>query len=279
MKKPPLSPVNDNVFKRVFGEHLPVLADFLQAVLDIPVTAGDLTVIDPNFRADKTDDQLGVLDVKVATLRHGITDVEIQLEWYAYLWKRFQDYTARIYAQQMFSGGHDGKLNRAITIAIVDATFLKESAAYHHSFRLYDAEHGIAYPDSMEIHFLEIPKRQQDGTPVTNWLNFFAARTEEAFMELARTNPAMEQAWGVIRYLSGDERERALAEAREKARRDHAAAIAEVYENSMAKGLEKGQSDIIRYMLAHGRTADEVSAITGLPRDVVQKMAAAPDGQ
>ena len=38
MSKPLLSPVNDYVFKRVFGEHLPVLADLLQAVLAMPVT-------------------------------------------------------------------------------------------------------------------------------------------------------------------------------------------------------------------------------------------------
>ena len=39
MNKPLLSPINDYVFKRVFGEHLSVLADLLQAVLALPVTS------------------------------------------------------------------------------------------------------------------------------------------------------------------------------------------------------------------------------------------------
>ena len=235
-----LSPVNDHVFKRVFGDNLPVLADFLHAALGLPVTEEDLTVIDPNFLADKSEDKLGVLDVKVATKQYGLIDVEIQLQWFGYLWKRFQYYTARMYAQQLYSGEHYDKLNRAISIILANVTFLQESPAYHHRFSLYDAEHGIAYPDSMEIHLFEIPKRQQDGTPISDWLNFFAARTEEAFMQLAQTNSAIDKAWGVIRRLSGDERERELAERREKALRDQAAAYAEMYDRGMAKGKEDG---------------------------------------
>ena len=39
-------------------------------------------------------------------------------------------------------------------------------------------------------------------------------------MKAAQTNPVIEEAWGEIKVLSGDERVRALAEAREKARMD-----------------------------------------------------------
>ena len=65
MEKPLLSPVNDHVFKRVFGGHLNVLADFLAAVLNLPVCSQDLTVIDPHSLSNKGDDKISVLDVKV----------------------------------------------------------------------------------------------------------------------------------------------------------------------------------------------------------------------
>ena len=96
MNKPLLSPTNDYVFKRVFGEHLPVLADLLQAVLDQPVTVEDIRVLNPSFAADKRGDKLSALDVKVATKKYGVIDVEIQIEFYEDLWKRFQYYTARM---------------------------------------------------------------------------------------------------------------------------------------------------------------------------------------
>ena len=82
MNKPPLSPVNDYVFKRVFGEHLPVLADLLQAVLDLPVTEKTIRVINPTFAADKKGDKLSSLDAKVQMLHYGVIDVEIQVGHY-----------------------------------------------------------------------------------------------------------------------------------------------------------------------------------------------------
>ncbi|MBQ9453125.1 MAG: PD-(D/E)XK nuclease family transposase [Desulfovibrio sp.] len=67
MAQPLLSPINDYVFKRVFGENLTVLAAFLSAVLGIAIRGEDLAVIDPNFRANRAKDHLGILDVRVKT--------------------------------------------------------------------------------------------------------------------------------------------------------------------------------------------------------------------
>jgi hypothetical protein len=36
MEQKPLSPINDFVFKKIFGEKLNILSDFLQSVLDLP---------------------------------------------------------------------------------------------------------------------------------------------------------------------------------------------------------------------------------------------------
>ena len=119
---------------------------------------------------------------------------------------------------------------------ILDGCLIKEDSVYHHRFRLYDAENKLAYPDSMEINLLEIPKRKDDGTALSRWLDFFAARSEEDFMSLAHMNPALEEAWGVIKYLSGDEQERALPESREKARRD----LVAMYDTGREEGREEG---------------------------------------
>ena len=107
---------------------------------------------------------------------------------------------------------------------IVDFELVKTDSSFHHRYRLYDQENRLEYSDALEINVLEIPKVQKDETsPVSTWLRFFAAKTEDEFMQLAQTSPAMEEAWGVIKELSADERERLLAEDREKTRRDKAA--------------------------------------------------------
>ena len=154
--------------------------------------------------------------MKVETREYGVIDVEIQVENYEDLWKRFQYYTARMYVDQMHSGDDYSKLTRAISIVITDFSFLTGDSAYHHRFRMFDAQNGVAYPGSIEINILEIPKRRGNSSKVSHWLEFFAARTEEQFMQLVQNDPAMEQAWGVIREMSADEQERAEAEAVEK---------------------------------------------------------------
>ena len=277
MDKPLLSPTNDYVFKRVFGENLPVLADFLQAVLDQPVTVDDIRVLNPSFAADKKGDKLSALDVKVATKKYGVIDVEIQIEFYEDLWKRFQYYTARMYVEQMRRGDDYEDLTRAVSIIVVDFSCFNDedkedekAVRYHHRFRFFDKINGVEYPSSMEINILEIPKREGSSTKTSQWLEFFAARTEEQFMRLAQENPAMKQAWGVIQEMSADECEREAAEAAEKARRDMVSRI----RSAETKGREEGVFSILSYMLEQGRSIEEISAATGIAIEKVESAAA-----
>ena len=290
MKKKLLSPVNDHVFKRVFGKHLRVLAGFLSAVLEMPIDAADIRVLDPNFRAERDDDKLGVLDVKVET-RNGLIDVEVQVQPHLHLKKRLLYYTSRMFVEQIDKGQNYGKLTRAVSIMIVDFELVKTDSAFHHRYRLYDQENRLEYSDALEINVLEIPKVQKDETsPVSTWLRFFAAKTEDEFMRLAQTSSAMEEAWGVIKELSADERERLLAEDREKTRRDNAAyyetglvegraegreaGIVEGREAGLAEGRAEGCASIISHMLAQGLSPEQISSFTGVTLKEVNALTA-----
>ena len=269
MNKAPLSPINDYVFKRVFGEHLYVLADFLQAVLDLPVTEHDIRVVNPNFTASKTGDKLSALDVKVETKKYGVIDVEVQVEKYADLFKRFQYYTARMYADQLHSSEDYSLLTRAVSIVIADFTFFSFDNAFHHRFRLYDAVNSVEYQDSIEINILEIPKRQGNSTKISHWLEFFAARTEEQFMQVSVNEPAMEQAWGVIKQLSADEQERIEAEATEKARRDFISRI----RAAKREGRKEERIEIAIEMLQDNAPIEKISKYTSLLYEEIYEIA------
>lgn len=281
MKKKLLSPVNDHVFKRVFGKHLRVLAGFLSAVLEMPIDASDIRVLDPNFRAERDDDKLGVLDVKVET-RNGLIDVEVQVQPHLHLKKRLLYYTSRMFVEQIDKGQNYGKLTRAVSIMIVDFELIKTDSAFHHRYRLYDQKNMLEYSDALEINVLEIPKVREDETsPVSAWLRFFAAKTEDEFMSLAQTSPAMEEAWGVIKELSADERERLLAEDREKTRRDNAAYYETGLVEGIATGVEKGRAEgrmeerknLVANMLAQGVSPEQISSFTGLTLGDVKALA------
>jgi predicted transposase/invertase (TIGR01784 family) len=74
-------------------------------------------------------------------------------------------------------------------------------------------------------------------------MRFFSATTEEDFMQLAQTNPAINEAWGVIKVLSGDERSRALAEAKEKARMDLDSFLGDARYEGRQEGLQEGRQE------------------------------------
>ena len=139
---------------------------------------------------------------------------------------------------------------------------------------MYDAQNGLEYPGSIEINILEIPKRRGNISKVSHWLEFFAARTEEQFMQLAQNDSAMEQAWGIIKHMSADEQERAEAEAVEKARRDMVARLHSAEMLGHTKGLEEGKAEgkaeVALAMLQGGLSIEQISGFTGLTADEIQ---------
>ena len=155
MEKTPLSPINDFVFKKVFGENTMVLEDFLKAVLDLPAEEyRGLTVVDPNLSRDFLEDKQGILDVKINTVTGKVIAVEVQVRPQKSLWNRMLFYTAKMVVEQVKSGSQYDQINMAVSILIVDFEMVQENRAYHNRFRLYDENTGARYPDSLEINIL-----------------------------------------------------------------------------------------------------------------------------
>jgi predicted transposase/invertase (TIGR01784 family) len=239
MEKKILSPKNDLIFRKIFGENMKILSGFLQSVLDLPNEEYQgLEVVDPYLEREYIDDKLGILDIKIHTSTRKVIDVEIQIRLQRSIWKRLLFYIAKLLLEQIKKGKRYDQINRVITIYIADHILIKENEAYHNRFRLYDLNTKTYYPDSIEIHTLELPKvRESDKSQLSNWLRFLSAKDEKEFEMLAQTHPAIAEAWGVVKVLSGDERARALAEAREKARMDYE----DNYDGAYQEGLQEGK--------------------------------------
>jgi predicted transposase/invertase (TIGR01784 family) len=120
MELKPLSPRYDVVFKNIFGEkHIPVLADFLKAVLDLPEDAyQDIQVVDPHLQRKHKSGKLGILDLRVTTKSGTCLNVELQVSPQPSIWKRILYYNARLLTDQIASGDEYDKINRAISILI-----------------------------------------------------------------------------------------------------------------------------------------------------------------
>ena len=89
-------------------------------------------------------------------------------------------------------------------------------------------------------------------------------------MNIAQTNPAINEAWGVIKVLSGDERARALAEAREK----HLMDMASYIDDARYEGRQEEKLEVARNLLRDNISVDVVARATGLSLDEVRQLAA-----
>jgi predicted transposase/invertase (TIGR01784 family) len=279
-----LSPMNDFVFKKVFGENMVILKDLFKAMLTLPAEDYEsLTVVDPNLDREFLEDKLGVLDVKVLTGSGKVIDIEVQIKPQRALWERMLFYTSRMVVEQVKSGYQYDQIHRVISILITDFVVVTDSKAYHNCFRLYDEKSGARFKNSIEIHILELPKMHEaDGTQLGNWLRFLSAKTEEEFMAVAQTSPVINEAWGMIKVLSGDERARALADAREKARMDLDSWLGDARYEGRQEGLQAGEQKgrqeeklgLARNLLREKMPVETIVRLTGLSFEDVKQLAA-----
>ena len=263
-----LSPKNDFVFKQIFGDstHIAPLAAFLQAALGLPAEEfAGLMVIDPNLNREYEDDKHCILDVRIKTRSGRDVDVEIQVAPTLGLCDRIQYYTARMVTEKVNSGEDYRGMAQSICIVILDYRVWDIDERYHHRFRLYDPEAGMAYPNSMEIHTLELPKRPvaSDGSGLWDWLTFLSSKTQDEFTSLARKGGAMAEAVAKLMELSADEKARLRAEARDKWQWDNASRMRQSREEGEAAGKAAGEANIVRRMLLAKMPLSEIANITG----------------
>ncbi len=286
MRYPPLSPLNDFVFKKLLGDpnETGPLENFLQAVIDLPKEEfAGLVILNPELTKDFNDEKTGVLDVKILTTSGKVIDVEVQVEFQEWLPERILFYSARMVSEQIGRGEDYEKIKRVICIVIADHRLVDHAAAYHHCFSLYDPKAGVPFPHRLlEIHTLEIPKVPvaSDTSPLWSWMQFFAARSEGEFEMTVKDNPALGGLYGKLKELSADDKVRQLAEAREKARRDEASRNA--YRNRVAyeQGIEQGVGqerkrkalETAREAIALGLPGDQIAKLSGLSLEEVLAM-------
>ncbi|WP_281886362.1 Rpn family recombination-promoting nuclease/putative transposase [Paenibacillus sp. YYML68] len=131
---------------------------------------------------------------------------------------------------------------------------------FHNVFHLREDHTGIVLTGLIEIHFLELPKLEQQRTTMNNklvkWLLFLKGVQKDRWEELAMNEPTLRKAMDTLEFLSQDRETRQLYEMRQKALHDEVSMIAGAKEE---KALE-----VAKNMLDEGLGDDLIMKITGL---------------
>ena len=292
-----LSPRNDFVFKRLFGDmsDTGILTAFLKSTLSLPPEDyEEVTLVDPHLRRNDPDDKLGILDVRVKTASGRMIDIEIQIMSAPGMRERIVFYLAKMVTEQVGSGDSYRKIQPSICILITDYRLINENRDYHNQYRLHDPKTGSEFTDLLEVHTLELPKlpKNEDGTVLWDWLKFLDARKEEDLAMLTEKNVEVKKAVGKLMELSTDEQTRLLAESREKLQWDINSIKHGAWEEGVEIGVQKGRKEgkkegkkegreegrsgallaVARTALARNMPLDEIVVLTGLSLDEIKAL-------
>lgn len=299
----------DYAFKLIFGKegNEAILIAFLNAALRLPQESRieDITIVNPEFNKEYKEDKKSILDVRAMTIEGMQINIEIQLSNQYDMEKRSLYYWAEMYARQMREGMAYKELAKAVTINILDFTYLNQTKNYHNVFHLYEDEERFQLTDTLEMHFMELPKliskwRQREVSPWENvlvrWLLLLEGSENQEILktleEIAMQDPVLHQAMAAWEKSSDDPKVREEYFARRKAVLDEKAAIREAElrlreaiqagelkakeaeqkgkAEGIAEGKAEGKAEIAKNLLDMGVEISKVAKATGLSEEEVK---------
>ena len=204
-KKLFISPLDDYVFKEIFGEQRNIenTAAFLKTLLDIPEEEyGELSVKNPGLGMIFKKGKTGAVDVKLTTKSGKIIHIELQVEKKANIKNRIQYYGARLIGDQLKWGDDYNQLNNVVSIIICDHKLLEEGTSYINIFELKN-EQNKSFSNLYKLIILELPKiPDKKDRDVWPWMRFLKCEREEELDMLAYVFPELKKTIACIREMS-----------------------------------------------------------------------------
>ena len=246
-----IDPTVDFAFKKMLGspEHPAVTIHFLNSVLDGSPRITNVDILNPILEPEADDDKLSILDVKAQDDQGRWLNIEMQTANQPGLRQRLAFYAASLYVGQMHSGDAYVDLRPAITICVIDALLFPSVPDLHLDFRLRNGRHDLVLTDDLQIHFLELPKYNNNvgllagATGVEKWAWFFRNAPHMTQEEIGRllAEPVFLEAAGVLEMIAKSPQEREMYEARLKFERDQVWRIRAAKDEGRAEGIERGE--------------------------------------
>jgi len=261
---------NDVVFKFVFGyeKNEKILISLLNAILDL--TGDDriakITFINTFNVKEYLKDKLTSLDVKVEDNTGKKYNIEMQVEPEKSYIQRIMYYLDKLYTGQLKEAEPFDKLNKTISISILNFVLLSKEADLHNIYRYLNVKSKRELTDLKEIHFIELPKFKKDKpkklrTKFEKWLHIlkfgelYASDIDNIPDELKEEEEILMALQEMVR-ASNDVNIREILEMRSKARHEEASRL---YQAKM-EGIE----EVAKNAYKEGQSIEFISKITGL---------------
>lgn len=254
-----------------------------------------------------------MVDVRARDVNGTVYTVEVQALPETAFRERALYYWAHAYARQLGKGQDYVQLSPVVGVNIAGFTIFPDTTAVHTTFELTSRNHihrghrpippdvsdRVPLTDHLAIHFLELPKLQQESTPhdgvrsthistgLQRWLYYMHERGEEDAMEdpillqILKEDPDIEDAEERYRQFVADDELREKYQDRIKEERDRRSQIIFARTQALREGREEGRKEgliegtragrleIAKRMKGRGLSEEEIASLTDLPIEVI----------
>ena len=287
-----LEPKLDVVFHALFREDNKELlgaltSDILREEVKIKTTDKNRYV-----DIDEANDKLGVMDLRAELENGAHCIIEIQLKHCENEPERILYYWADAYSRQIKRGDRFGKLQKTISIAILDHELeeLRGMEEIGVKWQIRDEITGKRIlTDRLELIIIELPKARRmykinPNNTICQWMLFLDNPNQKEVVQIMKENKDINKAIDELEQVSGNEKLRRIAELKEKYIRDEQASIEyaqnEGYRQGEKKGMAEGEAkgeknksiEIAKNMLKENVEKKLISKVTGLSLEEIKNL-------
>ena len=296
-----LNRLNDRLFKYIFAseQNKDLLIRFLNDVLGEDKKITSLEFIDREFDPFLLEGKTSHFDVRAKTGDGRSFLVEVQIVKEHDFFRRCLYYVSNIYITQIRSGDAYSSLEPVIFVGILDFEMFEDAPFQYHSIhKIMDTQTHRCHCDSIEFHFLEIPKLRKlkkiPQTGLERLLTYMGSiGGAESMKELAKVDSDIDRILRLEEIFIKDPSQWVDYLMRERAKTDYEhslnARLKEVQEKGMQTGMEKGMKtgmekgirakavETARNLLAMNLTVENIAKATGLSEDEVRSLRTEPN--
>lgn len=270
-----LSPKVDFVFKRIFGneKHPNILISFLNAVMKPIDPIKSVQIRNSDIEKEHIEDKYSRLDIKAVTNKGEYINIEIQVKNEYNMIKRSLYYWSKMFENQIVEGDNYDKLSKTVCINILDFKYLKNDN-FHNTYRLKEINTNEELTDTMELHFIEIPKlRKLDDTEEISdmleaWVFFISSPESEVVEKLEMSKKEIKEAKSELLRMSVDSKERYMYEKRKESILEKISLIESAEQKGIEKGKKEGENrktiEIAKKLIVNGLDDELIKNSTGL---------------
>ena len=283
-----LKPKLDVVFHALFREDNKELLGALTS--DILKEEVKIKTTDKNRYVDieEANDKLGVMDLRAELEDGAYCIIEIQLKQHKNEAERILYYWADAYSRQIKRGDRFGRLEKTISIAILDHELeeLRGMEEIGVKWQIRDEITGKRIlTDRLELIIIELPKARRvyktnPSNSICQWMLFLDNPNQKEVVQIMKENKDINKAIDELEQVSGNEKLRRIAELKEKYIRDEQASIEYAQDEGYKQGKEDGKAEgkneqnieIAQKMLKKSMKIEDIIELTGLSQEEIEKL-------